>query len=183
MIYEIRNDGINKYAVLAGDYSVDPLGQLFETNGSPLQWPAPPFVQTILKHRKKTKSPRADFSHLWFGSIVLSQRAYLLLHEFLAPFGQLLELNCEGEPEFFYNVTKLLPCIDQEHSEFDEYQLVKRPAFFSEFDQEVPLIFKDALTARICIYINQVAKEKLEKIVQEHALTGIKFSIPGSSPY
>lgn len=183
MILEIRNDGINEFATLVADETLDPMSSLFECNGQPKSWLERPQVLLSQSARKKKKLPRADISHLWLGSIVLNQRAYDALHELLLPFGQLLELDCLGESEYLYNVTNLVDCIDKNQSELYENGALKKEVFYPQFDTSQAMIFKAPETAHARIYINQAAREQMEEVVTREKLTGIKFSEPGSRPY
>lgn len=174
-IWELRYDGINQYAVLVPDEAGINTLSIFDVDGKPKQWAARPKVKPFVDQRKKTAKPRADLSYLIAGSITLNEKAYQALKDFLLPFGQLLELDCDGEVEYFYNVTNLLPCIDYERSEKKGKSVVKEVFLQNAVAQDRPLIFKDSYTKGTRIYLNQAGKEKFEQIAATTGLFGAKF--------
>lgn len=111
---------------------------------------------------------------------MLNARAFHALSGCLSPFGQLLELDCQGEAEYFYNVTNLSEYIDRQQSTFGEFGTIEKEVFLPGCDGDQPLIFKDPLTAHLRIYINQAARAQIETILKQEQLTGLKFSEPGS---
>ncbi len=177
-IWEMRYDGINQYSVLVPSEDDSNLLPIYLTDGKEKHWDRRPSVEPFIEKRKKLQKPRADLSYLSVGSIVLNTKAYLALKDFLSPFGQLLELDCKGETEYFYNVTKLVPCIDYQRSEKKGKSVVKE-VFLAEDVAEIaansPLIFKDPYTARTRIYLNQAAKEKFEELALGAGLFGARF--------
>lgn len=183
MIWELRNDLIGEVAILVdASQSYDDLS-LFRADGSVKHWLDTPKVMPFEEKRKKKQKPRADISHLSPGSIVLNQRAYEALHDFLAQFGQLLELDCLGEKEYFYNVTNVIPALDLEKSEIDE-GVVRKEKFPDDcLNTDKPVIFKDPMTVRARIYANNSARRIMEARVKEKNLTGVKFVEPGTSMY
>ncbi len=183
MMWELRNDGIGTFAMLVCTLPDEEAGMYFITDGSAKNWPDRPPVMPAPERRSKKGKPRADISHLWPGSIVLNQRAHDCLQDLLTPFGQLLELDCQGEIEYFYNVTKLQQCIDRARSTFDANGVLRNEIMLDLPAADNPCICKDSLTASSQIYLNQAARQQMEERVAREKLTGIKFSIPGSWPY
>ena len=173
-IWELRYDGINHYAVLVPGDDAGNMLATFDSEGEPKHWAVRPKVKPFIEKRKKTAKPRADLSYLIAGSIILNGKAYQALKDFLLPFGQLLELDCLGEVEYFYNVINLLQCIDYERSE-KRYDTVVKEVFLADTVPEAPLIFKDPYTAGIRIYLNQAGKEKFEKLCADAGLFGARF--------
>lgn len=182
MIWELRNSGIKEFSVLVTPIQDETSLKLFSCDGQPKSWAERPKLIPALEPRKKKAKPRADISYFWPGSVVLNRRAFQALHGVLQNFGQLLELDCCGEIEYFYNVTTLVNCIDREKSEF-EFGAIKKEIFLPGFDGPEPLIFKDPLTASPRIYLNQSAREQIDAILARENLTGLKFVEPGSRPY
>ncbi|WP_338848951.1 hypothetical protein V8J88_08405 [Massilia sp. W12] len=182
MIFEIRVADVNTYATLVADDSLDPMSKIFVCDGQAKSWHERPVVKPSREPRKKKNAARADVSYLWTGSLVLNQRAYDALHKLLLPFGQLLEVECQGKIEYQYNITNVLDCLDKDKTEFDENGIVIREAFAPEFDGQEALIFKAPETVRNRMYVNQAAKERIALIIAQENLTGIKFSAPGSWP-
>ena len=58
-------------------------------------------------------------------STVLNRKVYAALSPLLSQFGQLLELHCNGDTVYFYNVTNLIDVIDVVRSELEGRSVVK----------------------------------------------------------
>ena len=172
-VWELFYAGFNDYAVLVSCEFGNTL-KLFSTDGKPKHWETRPKVEPFIDKRKKKAKPRADLSYLIAGSIVLNEKAYVALKDFLLPFGQLLELDCKGEVEYYYNVTNILPCIDYERSQKKETAVVQA-VFLPDAIPAEPMIFKDAYTAGTRTYFNQAARDKFEQIAAEADLFGACF--------
>lgn len=177
-IWDLRIDGIKQYAMLVHSEDGDDLGPIFTCDGKPKNWPSKPKVEPFIEKRKKTAKPRADISFLEPGTIILNKKAYQALKDFLLPFGQLLELDCQGEIEYFYNVTNLLPCIDYERSEKMGTAVVKE-VFLAAAVPEEALVFKAPYTVRTYIYLNQAGKERFEQLATAAGLVGARFVVAG----
>lgn len=183
MIYELRNDRINEFATLVLT-NPDPFAwKTVACDGMKKNWETPLSVMISPEPRRKKPKPRANFSLLGLGAFTLDQKAKFVLGDFLARFGQFLEVNCQDEIEHYYNVTTLMNAIDKDLSDFDKNGVVQKAVFLPNIDGDEPLIFKDALTASSRIYINETGRKILEKYFSENSLTGLKFSIPHSTPY
>lgn len=174
-IWELRYDGVNQHAVLVPSDEEGNLLSIFMADGKIKHWDQRPKVEPFIEKRKKLAKPRADLSYLIAGSIVLNKKAHDALQDFLLPFGQLLELDCKGEIEYFYNVTNLIPCIDYEASEKKGKAVVKEVFLPNAVPEDTPLIFKDPYTVRSRIYLNQAGKEKLEGLTETSDLFGARF--------
>jgi hypothetical protein len=155
---------------------------MFETSGVSLSWSRKPKVEVFVEPGKKKPKPLADVSALTPGALVMNDKAKMALAPFLSRFGQFLEMDCAGESRWFYNVTNLIPCIDEARS-------VKRPSgsiVKEEFiEDRVPVdaaVFKDPLTAAAVLYVNEAGKAALEAIITEAAIVGMAFAELGPPP-
>ena len=90
----------------------------------------------------KNHLPRGDASLLLAGSLVLSQKAVDGLGPFLAQFGQLLEAKVDGAVEYFYNVTRVIDCIDPERSENRSSGSFLKEAFRTDALPVGPTVFR-----------------------------------------
>lgn len=178
MLWEIATDLIDKYNVLVFVGADLDFSKYFRTTGGLLTWPNTPSVVPFIDRRRKKQKPRADIEYLNWGAIVLNSRAFQVLRQYLAPFGEFLPLDCEGELLHFYNVTALHSVVDYEKSG-KTGTAVTKPFFIEEAIPAGFCIFKDKLTARGGIYLNEETKLALEKILKEHKLTGLFFGEAG----
>lgn len=90
---------------------------------------------------------------------MLNAKARAALGDFLATFGQLLEIDVDGHVEWFYNVTRVIDRIPIE-----------------------PAIHKDPRTARTRIYVNDAAKDLLHMQMALNGISGAEFAEPGPPP-
>ncbi len=172
MLWEIATGLSNDYNVLVplgGDLEC---GELFRLNGTPLQWASPPKVAPYADPRRKRQKQRADIEYLIWGAIVLNERAYTVLAEFLRPFGELLLLDCPGEKLYFYNVTTLHSVVNYEQSG-KIGKSVTQPSFYMDKIPTGICFFKDPILVRAAIYINDETKLVLEKLLDSNKLTGL----------
>lgn len=128
--------------------------------------------------RKKTQKPRADISLLLPGALVLNERAREALGPFLSKFGQLTELDCDGELRWLFDATHLVSCVDSASSEKFEDGGIGLEAFDESKAPTDASVFKDRLTAPIRIYVNEAGKRTIEKLEQDVGLTGIECAKP-----
>lgn len=173
-VWELKNDGINHFAVLVFTNDIEVQSGMFDLDGGPKHWSVRPGVEPFADKRSKAK-PLADISYLDPGSVVLNPKAYAALKEFLLPFGQLLELDCKGETYCFYNFTNLIACIDADASEKKWNSIIIKEVFRPDAIPSRPRVFKDAHTANRCIYVNAAGKETLEQRLSAAQLTGARF--------
>jgi hypothetical protein len=109
---------------------------------------------------------------------VLGERAKHALGPLLSKFGQLLELDCEGEPRWFFNATNIVSCIDEAKSEkFEDGGIMLEGLDESKAPKEAA-VFKDPLTSQVRIYVNDAGKRTIEKLATEAGLTGIECGAP-----
>jgi hypothetical protein len=130
-------------------------------------------VEFLIEKRSKNQLPRADVPSLVPGALALTARARDALGPFLSRFGQLLELDCQDGPAWYFNATNVIDCIDRESSVRREDGSIAREAFFADKIPSDPAVFKDPAKARSRIYVNRAAKEAIEKIVADSGLTGL----------
>ena len=97
-IWELRCGAVNDFASIVSRNHDNIEDELFDTDGSPKDWKDRPSVGYVVDKRNKTQKLRADISLLLPGALVLNERARDVLGPFLSKFGQLMELDCEGEP-------------------------------------------------------------------------------------
>ncbi len=178
-IWELRYDGLNDNASLLQIANDDTPLSALEADGKPKCWEHRPIVEPSRHRRTKKLKPRIDLSYVIEGAIALSPKAYAVLKDFLLPFGQLLEMDCLGEVEYYYNVTHLINCIDYERSGKTGTAVVREIFLPNVVPDEPPLIFKDTYTARTCIYFNQAARDQFEQLCQSANLFGARFVEPG----
>ncbi len=173
-IWELRCGSVNEFAsIVSRDYD-NIEDELFDTDGRPKDWKDRPLVGYAVDKRKKTQKPRADVSLLLPGALVLNERARAALGPFLSKFGQLLELDCEGEPRWFFNATNLVACVDKDRSEKFEDGGIMLEALDESKAPKAAAVFKDPLTAPVRIYVNDAGKRTVEKLATDAGLTGIE---------
>jgi hypothetical protein len=168
--------GSNDFAGLTPQDMPDMMAGMFNTDGESKKWQKIPLIVPTFYKGKKKQPPLADIAWLTPGAIVLNSKASAVLRTFLLKFGELLEMSCAGEINYFYNVTNVISCIDFDGSEkTPSGQSVRQAAFFSHAIPQDTQIFKDPLTAGSRIYLTQAAKDALEKLIAENGLTGLRF--------
>ncbi len=155
---------------------------MFDAVGKPIHWTHRPPVKVFIEPRKKKAKPRVDVSVLQPGSLVLNERAKAVLGAFLLQFGQFLELDCEGTVEYFYNVTKVIDCIDYERCDRRVDGWIAKEAFFEDRLPTAPTVFKDPRTIGSRIYANDPAKAILEALINEAGITGAALVELGPPP-
>jgi hypothetical protein len=174
MIWQLTNSGIENFLILVFANEDEVFAGLFEMDGREKRWSIRPRVEPFIDKRRKQPKPPADISYLTHGTVVLNRRAFAALNPFLSRFGQMLELDCNGEVRYFYNVTALIDAIDPERSEIEGNSIVKE-AFRADAVPLTPQVFKDERTAHRAIYVNDAAKTIIEEIVGREGLTGVRF--------
>jgi hypothetical protein len=177
-IWEQRCGSVNDFASIVSRDCDDIEDELFDTDGGPKLWKDRPLVGWVVDKRMKTQKPRADISLLLPGALVLGDRAKDALGPFLSEFGQLLELDCEGEPRWFFNATNLVSCIDKAKSEKFEDGGIMLETLDESKAPKAAAVFKDPLTAAIRIYVNDAGKAEIERIPAAAGLTGLECAAP-----
>lgn len=178
-IWELRCAAPNDFAMLVLIDRDDLEEDVFDATGTPKQWADRPRVAFHVERHRKMQRPHANVSLLVPGALVLDEPARAALGEFLLHSGQLLDLDCEGKPRWFYNVTRMVACVDVTRSETFEDGGIAREAFDESAVPIDPLVFKDPHTAAVRMYVNDAGKVLIERMAAEAGLTGIECGEPG----
>ncbi|MES2676626.1 MAG: DUF1629 domain-containing protein [Pseudomonadota bacterium] len=137
-----------------------------------------PWWKNIESHftQSKDSSPLAipDVS-LWLSgaALVLSGKAYEVLHEVLNGFGEFLPVNCLGEIYYIFNCLTLGE-IDKEQSHHiveDGFVVGVKSLKFDNSDVKDKVLFKTTFNRCKDVYCNNTFKN----IVESYCLTGIAF--------
>lgn len=129
VICEPRCAAPNDFAMLVPTGRDDLEEDVFDASGTPKQWPDRPRVAFHVEKRRKAQKLHANVSLLVPGALVLDEKARAVLGEFLLQSSQLLELDSEGTRRWFYNVTRMVVCMDDARSETFEDGGIAREAF------------------------------------------------------
>lgn len=181
-VWELKSGSINDYAPLVFSSDKDLDSGMFDIKGTAISWSKKPKVEVFIEPRRKKPKPLADVSTLTPGALVMNDRTKVALEPFLSRFGQFLEMDLAGEPRWFYNVTNLVPCIDEARSAKRPSGSIVKEEFF---DDRVPVdaaVFKDPLTAGAVLYVNEAGKAVLETIITEATIVGLAFVELGPPP-
>ena len=180
-VWELRNANVNDFAMLVlpiEDEDID-ADKVFGGTGTPLKWRKKRQLDVFVGKRRKTAQTRADVSAFMPGALVLNERAFQALGSFLASFGQLLPLSVDGQPEYFYNVTHLVRCVDLVRSRKRSDGTMAQEVFDEASIPVAPAVFKDPSTAVFRIYVNDSGKHVLEKSIADSKLTGVEVVAVG----
>jgi hypothetical protein len=178
-VWEFRNGALNDFAVLVNADDAELAAENFDVTGDTLDWKIRPHATVFVEPRKKKAKPRADISALSPGALVVNAKAKTAIGEFLKKFGQLLEIDVDGQVEWFYNVTHVIDCIDLQNSTLRASGTIAREEFFAGCIPMEPAIFKDPRTARTRIYANEAAKHLLQERMASAGISGVEFAEPG----
>lgn len=183
-IWELRCAAVNDYAMAVPLNPSDAAAGLFRVNGMPLDWKVPPRIGFADSTRRNHERPPADVSAMVPGALVLNSRANEVLAPFLSAFGQLLELDSQAEasPHYFYNVTHLVPCVDVGRSEKNELGRLRMESFDISKVPAEAAVFKDPVTARSRIYVNDAGKAIIDDLVTKAGLSGIECAMLEPTP-
>lgn len=114
----------------------------------------------------------------WFiDNLVLNEKAYQLLSETLAPYGELLPVKCEGIPYWVLHITQFtkIDAVDEDKSErvIEEsgYIDMKQLTFKADKVKDL-LLFKTEFDG----YKNIYCSEKFKERVEAAGLQGLVFS-------
>ncbi|WP_338849800.1 DUF1629 domain-containing protein [Massilia sp. W12] len=180
MIYQIKCGNLNNFSMWVLDNNAGMTIHDFILEGKAIQWNKPPRVVPFFDKKRKKQKDVADFAFFLHGGIALSEKAYDAIHDFLLSFGELIQLDTEDKKVWLYNVTTLIDCVDYKNSEKFLDQVIREKFYFSNVP-DAPCIFKDTLTAKSRIYLNEAAKVVVEKIVDSNNLTGCHIEEAGLS--
>lgn len=168
-----RTDEVATLVVPLADQVIGSMKR-FGGDGATLEWAAPMRLDAQVGKGTKPK-PLGDLGPFLPGALVLSERAHAAFQPFLSQFGQLLELDVSGIPHWFFNVTNLVSCIDRERSGQRPGGTIGNEAFI---DASVPVaaaVFKDPITAKVRIYVNDPGKQLLEEAAAKTGVLGMRF--------
>ena len=180
-VWELRSGRVDAFAPLVMTTADRARAGLLIADGRPKEWSHPPAVEFLVEKRSKKQLPRADVPSLVPGALALTAKAKDALGPFLSRFGQLLELDCQDAPAWYFNATNIVDCIDRESSVGREDGSIANEAFFAGKVPSEASVFKDPARARSRIYVNRAAKEAIEKIVADAGLTGLEIGAPGTA--
>lgn len=159
----------------------DLVARTFASDGSPKHWPTRPTLIAGVEPGRKKPYPIPAFGHIELASLVLQPNVVSVLGDFLCQFGELLDVEYAGGLVYFYNVTKLVSCVDVARSTMlPTGGAIMRPAFHPDAVPQEPLIFKDPLTAKTRLYATTAAKAYMEPILKQHRLAGLTFYEAGA---
>ncbi len=181
-VWELKSGSVNDFAPLVFASDKDVESGMFDATGANLSWSSKPKVEVFVEPGKKKPKPLADVSALTPGALVMNDKSKTALEPFLSRFGQFLEMDCAGESRWFYNVTNLIPCIDEARSAKRPSGSIVKEAFIEERVPVDAAVFKDPLTAAAVLYVNEAGKAALETIIADAAIVGMAFTEPGPPP-
>lgn len=175
-IWQLTTSCLAEVATLAVPLADQAIGSMkrFGGDGSILDWATPPRLEPRVGKREKPK-PLGDIGQFLPGSLVFGDKGRAALGPFLLQFGQLLKLEVDGAPYWLFNVTHLVACIDRARSEQRAGGTIGKEAFVESALPIVPAVFKDPITARARIYVNDGGKLALEEAAAQSGIRGLKF--------
>ena len=173
------NGANDSYTTLLPVNDVDLLSGVFAADGTPKTWASRPQVKPALETNPSKQLPLGDLGFIMGASVVLNDKAHAALGDLLRPFGEFLALELvdatglAGGPQtlHFYNVTRLIPCIDVTQSGMEGKKVIK-PVFLPDAVPEEAAIFKDPLRKKVDIYLNAAAHDELLRRMTEANLSG-----------
>lgn len=151
----------------------------FGGDGTALHWQRRPKLDLLIARGRAQPKPRADLSPFMPGALVLNAKARDALGGFLVKFGQLLEVDVQGQVEFFYNVTNVVSCIDGDRSARRPEGTIASEVFDAASVPGEATVFKDPLNLGK-IYVNDAGKQVLDGLVAAHGVTGLDFRRAGA---
>ena len=181
-VWELKAGAVNDFAPLVFVSERDAASRMFDISGQPLKWSKKPKVEVFVEPGKSKPKPQADISALTPGALAMNSKAKAVLEPLLAQFGEFLEMDCRGEPRWFYNVTNVVPCIDLSRSIRKPSGAISKEEFFEVKVPAGKVVFKDPLTAPASLYVTDAGKLALERLVAEAGLTGVAIVEPGPPP-
>jgi hypothetical protein len=173
------NAANNAFTTVIPARDADLLSGVFTADGTPRTWSTPPQVVPGIEKDPKKQKPFADISFVMGASLVLNDNAHAALADFLAPFGQFLELEMLDETGLaggnqrlhFFNVTNVVPCIDLDRSQLEGKKVI-HPAFIAEAVPSAAQVFKDPLRKKMDIYLNEAAHDEVVRRMTRSGITG-----------
>ena len=181
-VWELKAGSANDFAPLVFASERDAQTGMFDVSGKPLSWSKKPKVEVFVEAGAKKPKPQADVSALTPGALAMNTRAKSALEPVLGEFGEFLEMDCDGESCWFYNVTNLVACIDEANSTKRPSGSILKEAFLANKVPTGEAVFKDPLTAPASLYVTDGGKAILEEAVAKAGITGLAFVEPGPGP-
>lgn len=181
-VWELKAGSANDFAPLVFASERDAQSGMFDVSGAPLTWSKRPTVEVFVEPGAKKAKPQADISALTPGALAMNTKAKAALEHLLKEFGQFLEMDCDGETRWFYNVTNVISCIDEASSTKRPSGSISKEAFFEAKVPTGHAVFKDPLTAPASLYVTEAGKAQLEDAVAKAGITGLAFVEPGPAP-
>jgi hypothetical protein len=178
-VWEMMCGNVNDFSVLVFANDEDAWAGIFTPDGKPKQWAKRPSVQPFVEKRRKKQKPQADIGYFHPGTFMLNEKARTALADFLLQFGELVEVDCEDEVKYYYNVTNLVSCVDYEGSA-KLGTAVTKAVFLADAIPTDAQIFKDPLTVSTRTYLTSAAKAILEQRIADAQLTGLKIFEAGT---
>ena len=175
-MWEITNKWMNSVAsyVRSDEEMRNPnFRKQFGRGGSPLQWAARPGFTIKVEKGKKKPKPRADINTINAPGPILNGRAKDALGDLLDRFGQFLEVDVDGDVEYYYNVTHVIPALDVECSQI-KAGFVDKAVFHAAAIPSDPAVFIAPFVASR-IFVNDSARTELEARIATHGLVGMSF--------
>ena len=112
-----------------------------------------------------------DIGHFTPGSVIVNERASQCIGDYLRRFGDLNEIQVEGETWYNYVISNVLSgVVDEERSEKSRSGIIKKVVFRADRLPADSQIFKVPETQRINIYFNAGSGDSLASLIEEHEL-------------
>lgn len=176
-VWEVTNKWMNSvasYVRTAEDMDDPHFRKQFGKGGTLLQWSRRPRFTLKAEKGSKAPKPRADINTINAPGPILNAKARDVLGDFLGQFGQLLEVDVDGQVEYYYNVTNVVTGLDPARSKID-VGFVDKAVFKQSAIPSEPAVFVDpAVVSRI--FVNDAAKAELEARIAKHAIVGMSFA-------
>lgn len=179
-VWELKSGRVDAFAPLVVTIADRTRTALLFADGKPKNWRPAPSVEFLIDKRSKGL-PHADVPMLVPGALALTQRAMDALGPLLGQFGQLLQLECQDQPVWYFNATTVIDCVDKQASSQGDDDSPAKEVFL---DDKIPVeaaVFKEPSKLRSRIYVNDGAKQAIEKIVADAGLTGLAIVEPGTA--
>ena len=121
---------------------------------------------------------RTDFYQWDEGYLIASAAALSCLGGFFAEAGEVLPVDNDGETYWLVNVLNCVDCLEHEHTEFDQFNLVRRASFLRSC-LPGPGLFKIPETRSTAVYVlvdcTADETQDFKGEVERAGLMGIRF--------